>query len=113
MSLTVSHAGARLDRLPISRFHRRILGLIGAGAFLDACDVYLAGAVMAAMASQGFSDLRTNAMFVSGTFGGMLLGAALAGWIGDSLGRRYSYQANLAIFGLASLAASLAPIFTC
>ncbi|MEG8046094.1 hypothetical protein QP175_07610 [Sphingomonas aerolata] len=37
------NAGARLDRLPISRFHWRILGLISAGAFLDAFDVYLAG----------------------------------------------------------------------
>ena len=40
MASTIAvNAGARLDRLPISRFHWRILGLISAGAFLDAFDV--------------------------------------------------------------------------
>ena len=33
-------AGARLDRLPIGSFHRRVLWLIGLGMFLDACDIY-------------------------------------------------------------------------
>jgi hypothetical protein len=34
MSQTVN-AGARLDRLPLSAFHRRIFWLIGAGMFFD------------------------------------------------------------------------------
>jgi len=117
MSTTVSaqmtpagvNAGARLDRLPISRFHWRVLALISAGAFLDAFDIYLAGGVIAAMAKEGFSTLALNATFVSATFFGMLIGAGLAGWVGDRMGRRYSYQTNLAIFGLASIAAVCAP----
>jgi len=40
------NAGARLDRLPICAFHWRILALIGAGMFLDAFDIYLAGGVL-------------------------------------------------------------------
>ncbi len=103
------NSGARLDRLPISRFHWRVLGLISAGAFLDAFDVYLMGGVIAAMAKEGFSTLAQNASFVSATFFGMLIGAGLAGWVGDRMGRRYSYQTNLAIFGLASVAAVFAP----
>jgi putative MFS transporter len=39
----------------------------------------------------------------------MMIGAGLSGYLGDRFGRRFSYQANLAIFGLASLAASFAP----
>ncbi|MBI0325459.1 hypothetical protein [Burkholderia plantarii] len=35
MTHTVNAAG-RLDRLPVSRFHWKILGLIAGGAFLDA-----------------------------------------------------------------------------
>lgn len=103
------NAGARLDRLPISRFHWRILALVGAGAFLDAFDVYLASGVMAATLKEGFSTLESNATFISMTFFGMLIGAGLAGWVGDRFGRRYSYQVNLAIFGFASLAACFAP----
>ncbi|HBK05570.1 MAG TPA: MFS transporter [Acetobacteraceae bacterium] len=105
----IVNSGARLDRLPISRFHWRVLGLISAGAFLDAFDIYLAGGVIAAMLREGFSTLQLNAVFVSATFFGMLIGAGLAGWVGDRMGRRYSYQTNLAIFGLASLAAVFAP----
>jgi putative MFS transporter len=103
------NAGARLDRLPIARFHWRILGLIGAGAALDAFDIYLAAGVTAAMLKEGFATLAQNATFISATFFGMLLGAGFAGWIGDRYGRRASYQFNLALFGVASLAACFAP----
>jgi MFS family permease len=48
-------------------------------------------------------------MFVSSTFVGMMIGAFVAGYVGDRLGRRYSYQLNLAVFGLASIAACFAP----
>ncbi|MGY2046687.1 MFS transporter [Methylobacterium sp. JK268] len=105
----IVNAGARLDRLPIARFHWRILGLIGAGAALDAFDIYLAGGVIAAMLKEGFSTPAQNATFVSVTFAGMLIGAGLAGFIGDRHGRRASYQFNLGLFGLASLAACFAP----
>ncbi len=103
------NAGPRLDRLPINRFHWRILGLIGAGTALDAFDIYLAAGVTAAMLKDGFSTLSQNAAFLSATFFGMLIGAGLAGWIGDRYGRRVSYQTNLALFGVASLAACFAP----
>ena len=109
MPSAVINAGARLDRLPISRFHWRMLMLIAAGGFVDAFDVYLAGSVVAAMVKDGFSDLAQGAMFVSAGFFGMLIGAASSGYLGDRYGRRFSYQANLAIFGAASLAACFAP----
>lgn len=105
----IVNAGARLDRLPISLFHWRILGLIGAGAALDAFDIYLAGGVIAAMLKEGFSTQAENATFISATFAGMLIGAGSAGYIGDHHGRRYSYQFNLAVFGLASISAFFAP----
>lgn len=102
-------SGARLDRLPLSRFHWKILGFIAAGAAIDAYDVYIAGGVSAAMLNEGFSTLQQNALFVSAGFFGMLIGAGMAGWVGDHLGRRASYQFNLLIFGLASIAACFAP----
>lgn len=108
MTRTINAAG-RLDRLPISRFHWKILGLIAGGAFLDAFDIYLANGAVASMVKEGFTDLRHGAIFVSSTFIGMMIGAFAAGYLGDRLGRRYSYQLNLAVFGLASLAACFAP----
>lgn len=108
MTRTINAAG-RLDRLPISRFHWKVLGLIAGGAFLDAFDIYLANGAVASMVKEGFTDLRHGAIFVSSTFIGMMIGAFAAGYLGDRLGRRYSYQLNLAVFGLASLAACFAP----
>jgi putative MFS transporter len=104
-----SNAGARLDRLPISSFHRRILWLIGIGMFFDGFDIYVAATVLGAMLKSGFSTMGQNAEFVSVTFLGMMFGSFLTGFLGDRYGRRFNYQANLAIFGLASLAAAFAP----
>jgi MFS transporter, putative metabolite:H+ symporter len=106
--LTVN-AGARLDRLPISSFHRRILTLIGVGMFFDGFDVYVAATVLGATLKSGFSTLAQNAQFVSVTFVGMMLGSFFTGFLGDRYGRRFTYQANLVIFGLASVAAAFAP----
>ena len=46
-SIGIVNSGARLDRLPIASFHWKVLGLISAGAFLDAFDIYLAAGFVA------------------------------------------------------------------
>src|SRR5689334_10381515 len=102
------NAGARLDRLPVSSFHYRIFWLVGAGMFFDGYDLYVAGSVLAATISTKFSTLPQNLQFISLTFVGMTIGALITGFLGDWLGRRFTYQINLLIFGLASLAAAFA-----
>jgi putative MFS transporter len=83
--------------------------LIGAGMFFDGFDIYVAATVLGATLKSGFSSMGQNAQFVSATFLGMMLGSFLTGFLGDKYGRRFTYQANLAIFGLASVAAAFAP----
>jgi MFS transporter, putative metabolite:H+ symporter len=87
--------GARLDGLPLSGFHWRMLGLIAAGMYFDSFDIYIAGTVLAAMIHSGESTLSLNAAFVSITFIGMMTGARLSGVLGDRFGRRFCYQFNL------------------
>ena len=103
------NSGARLDRLPISPFHYRIFWLIGAGMFFDGYDLYVAGPVLGTTLKTGFSTLPQNGWFLSLTFIGMTLGSLMAGFLGDHYGRRFTYQFNLMIFGLASLAAAFTP----
>jgi putative MFS transporter len=103
------NAGARLDRLPISAFHRKVFVLIAIGMFFDGFDIYIAGTVLGTTLKSGFSTMGQNAAFVSMTFVGMMLGSFGTGFLGDRFGRRFTYQANLALFGLASLAAAFAP----
>ncbi|HWL21543.1 MAG TPA: MFS transporter, partial [Bradyrhizobium sp.] len=64
------NAGARLDRLPISPFHYRIFGLVGAGMFFDGYDLYVAGGVLASAIQTKFSTLPENLQFISLTFVG-------------------------------------------
>ena len=104
-----AQVGPRLDRLPVSPFHWRLLRLIAYGMFLDAFEIYLAGGVLGALVKEGWSDLASNANFISATFVGMVIGTWLAGVLGDRYGRRFSYQLNLLIFGIASLAGAAAP----
>jgi len=107
MSQSVN-AGARLDRLPVGPFHYRIFWLVGAGMFFDGYDLYVASGVLAAAIQSKFSTLPQNLQFISLTFVGMTIGALVTGFLGDRYGRRFTYQINLLIFGLASLAAAFA-----
>jgi len=106
------NAGARLDRLPISSFHYRIFWLVGAGMFFDGYDLYVAGGVLASLIQTKFSTLPQNLKFISLTFVGMTLGSLITGFVGDKFGRRFTYQINLLIFGLASIAAAFAQDMT-
>ena len=105
---TSVNAGARLDRLPVSSFHYRIFWLVGAGMFFDGYDLYVASGVLAATLQTKFSTLPQNLQFVSLTFLGMTIGSLITGFVGDKYGRRFTYQINLLVFGLASLAAAFA-----
>ena len=105
---TTVNAGARLDRLPISSFHYRIFWLVGAGMFFDGYDLYVAASVLASTTQTKFSTLPQNPQFISLTFVGMTIGSFITGFVGDKYGRRFTYQINLLIFGLASIAAAFA-----
>ena len=103
------NTGARLDRLPISSFHYRIFWLIGAGMFFDGYDLYVGASVLGAAVQTKFAVLGQVPQFISWTFVGMTIGSVLAGFLGDKFGRRFTYQFNLVVFGLASFAAAAAP----
>src|SRR5690242_5712551 len=108
MASTVN-SGPRLDRLPISAFHYRIFWLIGAGMFFDGYDLYVGASVLASAIAAKFATLPQVPQFISWTFIGMTIGSVIAGFLGDKYGRRFTYQFNLVVFGLASFAAAAAP----
>jgi putative MFS transporter len=95
--------GNRLDRLPISRWHFRLLFLIGAGLFVDGIDNYIGSAVLSQLVEQGWSNNYLNATFISLTMLGLFLGSLFAGYAGDHYGRKFAYQINLLIFGLSAI----------
>ena len=72
---TSVNAGARLDRLPISSFHKRIFLLIGAGMFFDGYDLYVGTNVLGAVVQSKFATLEQVPQFISLTFLGLTLGS--------------------------------------
>ncbi|MFC0903364.1 MFS transporter [Clostridium sp. MT-14] len=105
----VNYISEKMDYVPISKLHYKILWLIGLGIFLDGFDVYLAGGVLGVLLKSGWSSISLNAAFISVTFLGLLIGSLITGFLGDSFGRKFSYQLNLLIFGGASLVAAFSP----
>jgi len=97
----------RLDRLPFTRQHGRLLVGSGVGWALDAMDVGLISFVMAALAVQW--GLTAGELSVVGSIGfvGMALGATFGGLLADRVGRRQVFALTLLVYGLATGAAAL------
>jgi MFS transporter, putative metabolite:H+ symporter len=97
----------RLDRLPFTRRHARLLLGSGLGWALDAMDVGLIGFVMAALAKQWSLSAVTLGWIGSIGFAGMAVGASLGGLLADRIGRRQVFALTLLVYGLATGAAAL------
>src|SRR5215207_7660174 len=92
----------RLDRLPFTREHGRLVVGSGLGWALDAMDVGLISFVMAALAVQwGLGSTTLSAIAAIG-FVGMAIGASLGGWLADRIGRREVFAATLVNYRLAT-----------
>ena len=92
----------RLDNLPFTKKHRRLLVGSGVGWALDAMDVGLVSFIMAALAVQWELDKGTLSLIGSIGFVGMAIGATLGGLIADRIGRRQVFAITLLIYGLAT-----------
>lgn len=97
----------RLDRLPFTREHRRLVVGSGLGWALDAMDVGLISFVMAALAVQWGLGTTTLSAIAAIGFVGMAIGASVGGLLADRIGRRQVFAATLLVYGLATGAAAL------
>ncbi|WP_127360297.1 MFS transporter [Actinacidiphila soli] len=98
---------ARLDRLPWSRFHWRIVIGLGTVWILDGLEVTIVGAVASRMTEPGSgihltsADIGTAAaIYVAGA----CFGALLFGHLTDRFGRKKLFMVTLAIYVLATVA---------
>lgn len=110
--MTTSAPGAtsadRLDALPFTRRHARLLTGSGVGWALDAMDVGLISFILAALTQQWDISRTEGGWIASIGFIGMALGASLGGLLADRFGRRQVFALTLLIYGLATGASALA-----
>ncbi|HET9873555.1 MAG TPA: MFS transporter [Propionibacteriaceae bacterium] len=97
----------RLERLPLTRQHQRLVVGSGVGWALDAMDVGLISFVMAALAVQWQLDKTTLSFIGSIGFVGMAIGASIGGLLADRIGRRQVFAVTLLVYGVATGAAAL------
>lgn len=98
----------RLDRLPVTGKHKKLLVGSGIGWALDAMDVGLVSFIIAALAVHWDLDKTTTSWIASVGFIGMAIGAALGGLLADKIGRRHVFAITLLVYGLATGASALA-----
>ncbi|WP_309103074.1 MFS transporter [Microbacterium sp.] len=97
----------RLDDLPFTRRHLRLLTGSGLGWALDAMDVGLISFILAALVQQWDLTKGEAGWIASVGFIGMALGATLGGLLADRLGRRQVFALTLLVYGAATGASAL------
>ncbi len=108
----MSGIAGRLERLPFSRFHRRLLVMGGLGYTFDAMDGAVIAFVLPVLTALWHLSSVETGVLASATYIGFFFGAFVAGTAGDILGRRTIMMWALAIYSIASLASAFAPSWT-
>jgi len=103
---------ARLDRLPWSRFHWRVIIGLGTVWILDGLEVTIVGSIGARLTDPesglGLSDaqvLNAGAIYVLGA----CLGALVFGQLTDRFGRKKLFMATLMLYLVATVVTAFSP----
>ena len=106
---------ARIDRLPWSPFHTRMVAALGTAWILDGLEITVAGAVVGVLSSEDTLALSGTQIGLLATFYllGEVVGALFFGHLSDRLGRRKLFLITLAVYligsGLTALTLSNGP----
>ncbi len=101
-----SNIPARLDRLPWSRWHWRVVTALGIAWILDGLEVTLVGSVSGVLAHPDTLNLSAAQIGLAGSgyVGGAVIGALYCGRLADRLGRKRLFLITLSVYLVATLA---------
>lgn len=85
---TKTSAVARLNRLPITSFHKRLTFLLGFVFFFDLADINTFSYAAPAIMKYWHISISAIAILTSATFAGMFIGSTVGGLISDRIGRK-------------------------
>ena len=104
---------ARLDALPWSPFHTRVIAALGITWILDGLEVTLAGSLAGALKSSPVLQLTDVQIGVSASLYllGAVAGALLFGWAADRYGRKRLFNVTLGVYLVATAATAFAVDF--
>src|ERR1700683_3764810 len=109
--LISSNIPARLDRLPWSAWHWRVVIALGVAWVLDGLEVTLVGSLGAVLERPESLGMSASEVGASGSLYlvGAVLGALFFGRLTDRLGRKKLFLTTLTVYMMATLATAFAP----
>jgi MFS transporter, putative metabolite:H+ symporter len=93
---------SQLDRLPLSRFHWKLLVVSGLGWMFDAMDILIVGAIVAAVAREWQLDATQSQWINTANLAGLFCGALASGFVSDRLGRKLVFTLTLLVYSIFS-----------
>ena len=107
---TAQHSvAARIERLPLSGFHRRFITLISLGGWFDFYDIFMMAYIGAALQHSQMLTLDQFSHMIAAGFSGMFVGTIIFGMGSDYFGRRTSFVLMLLIYSVCTLFGAFAP----
>jgi len=100
---------ARVERLPLSGFHRRFITLISLGGWFDFYDIFMMAYIGAALQHSQFLTLQEFSHMIAAGFCGMFVGTVSFGIGSDYFGRRFAFVLMLLIYSVFTLLGAFAP----
>lgn len=101
-------AAERLERLPISGYHRIIFIIIALAFFFDSMDLAMMTFLLGSIKAEFGLSTAQAGLLASSSFFGMVVGASLSGMLADRFGRKPVFQWSIVLWGLASYLCSTA-----
>ncbi|WP_455924133.1 MFS transporter [Pseudomonas putida] len=101
-------AAERLERLPVSGYHRVIFVVIALAFLFDSMDLAMMTFLLGSIKAEFGLSTAQAGMLASSSFFGMVVGASLSGMLADRFGRKPVFQWSIVLWGLASYLCSTA-----
>lgn len=95
---------ARVERLPLSRWHARVMAVTGFAHFSDAFDSLTIAFVLPVLIGLWSIAPAEIGLLISAGYVGQMAGAILFGWVAERFGRRTALRWSVAVISALSLA---------
>jgi len=100
--LTLAEVSSRLDRLPASRFHAKILVVSALSLLFDTLDTAITGFVLASLRATWHFDIKTIGVVSAIGLSGYLVGSFICGFVADRIGRKKTILLTLILYSVFS-----------
>src|SRR5579864_4547255 len=102
LQLTLQEVSDRLDRLPTSRFHAKILIVAVLSLLFDTLDTAVTGFILASLRTTWHFDANTIGIVSAVGLSGYLVGAFICGFVADHIGRKKTILFTLILYSIFS-----------